>query len=105
MDKAILLTDDPVYKVGRNPLEIGHKELKKAGIEPCSPMEAIRARCIDCSNTAHEVARCTAVACPLWPFRMGASPFRATRVMTEDQRTVLVERLKGARAAKASQVS
>ena len=35
---------------------------------------AIRAKCVDCGNQA-EVARCTAVGCALWPFRMGKNPF------------------------------
>ena len=37
-------------------------------------LRAIRAKCLDCSHTASEVRKCTAVACPLWPLRMAAVP-------------------------------
>lgn len=37
-------------------------------------LKAIRAKCIDCANTATEVRKCTAVSCPLWPLRMAAVP-------------------------------
>lgn len=100
MDKTILLTDDPIFKVGRNPMEIGQVGLRRAGIEPLTPMEAIRARCVDCANTASEVAKCTAVNCALWPYRMGVSPYRAKRELTDDQRAAIGERFRRARTAK-----
>lgn len=94
MNKEILLTDDPVYKIGRNPNELGAELLKKAGIKPVSPMQAIRARCIDCANTRDEVAKCTAIGCALWAFRMGSSPFRAKRDVSEEQRAAARDRMK-----------
>ncbi len=38
--------------------------------------KVIRAKCLDCScGQVQEVAKCTAVRCPLWPYRMGKNPF------------------------------
>jgi hypothetical protein len=52
-------------------------ELKAMGHEPMSPLQAIRARCLDCCrHQEKEVARCPAVDCPSWPFRMGTDPWR-----------------------------
>ena len=101
IDKAQLLTDDPIFKVGRNPMEMGPEGLKKAGIGFLTPMEAIRARCIDCSNTASEVAKCTAVNCALWPYRMGTSPYRK-RELTDEQRSAMAERLNKVRHMRAN---
>lgn len=40
-------------------------------------VQAIRAKCLDCcGDNAAEVRRCTAIECPLWPYRMGTNPFR-----------------------------
>ena len=39
------------------------------------PLEAIRAKCLDCSCfQPSEVRLCEAVKCPLWPFRAGRYP-------------------------------
>jgi hypothetical protein len=51
--------------------EIGHSQMPL--------LKVIRAKCLDCSYTASEVRRCTAVDCSLWPYRMGTNPFRAER--------------------------
>src|SRR5262249_21373846 len=41
------------------------------------PLQALRARCLDCcGQQANEVAACSAVECPSWPFRMGTNPWR-----------------------------
>ena len=65
-----------------------------------NPLEALRARCLDCCcGSASEVRKCTAVACPSWPFRMGTNPFRQKRVLTADQKLAIAERLAKARAA------
>jgi hypothetical protein len=65
------------HPVGRGPREMTQEELREAGHEPMSPLQAHRARCIDCCvGQANEVALCTAVKCPAWPFRMGANPWR-----------------------------
>jgi hypothetical protein len=40
-------------------------------------LRAIRARCLDCcADQPNEVRLCTAVTCPLWPYRMATDPWR-----------------------------
>lgn len=40
-----------------------------------TPLKAIRAKCIECSNgSVGEVRKCVSPACPLFPFRMGHKP-------------------------------
>jgi hypothetical protein len=39
------------------------------------PLQAIRAKCLDCScYQPSEVRLCEALKCPLWPFRAGRYP-------------------------------
>jgi hypothetical protein len=47
------------------------------GHEAMSPMQVIRAKCLDCAGSSDEVRKCVAAACPLWPFRTGKNPWRA----------------------------
>jgi hypothetical protein len=62
---------------GRDPRKIPRDELA-ALAEPMPVLRAIRAKCIDCCcYQISEVAKCTAINCPLWPFRMGTNPWRA----------------------------
>lgn len=43
-----------------------------------SPLKAIRLKCLDCCcGSSHEVKRCSATKCPLYPFRFGKNPNRA----------------------------
>ncbi|WP_084201460.1 hypothetical protein [Geobacter pickeringii] len=40
-----------------------------------TPIKAIRAKCLDCSNNQYgEVRVCPINKCPLWPYRMGRRP-------------------------------
>jgi hypothetical protein len=65
------------YPVGRDPRRMTQDELSEAGHEPMSPLQALRTRCLDCCGYQEkEVARCRAVDCPAWPFRMGTNPWR-----------------------------
>jgi len=65
------------HPAGRDPREMTHEELKAAGHKPISPLQALRARCLDCCGYQEkEVALCPAVGCPSWPFRMGTDPWR-----------------------------
>jgi len=51
---------------------------------PESPIRAIRAKCVDCcGGYAAEVRKCTAIDCPLWPFRMGVNPFHGKAELPE----------------------
>jgi hypothetical protein len=65
------------HPAGRDPREMTRDELRAAGHEPMSPLQALRARCLDCcGHQEKEVALCAAVKCPSWPFRMGTDPWR-----------------------------
>ncbi len=63
--------------VGRDPRKMTADELRSLGHAPCTPIKALRARCLDCcGGSAHEVRACVAVTCAAWPFRLGKSPWR-----------------------------
>jgi hypothetical protein len=65
------------HPVGRDPREMTQDEFRAAGHEPMSPLQAIRARCLDCcAQQPKEIAVCPAVGCPSWPFRMGTDAWR-----------------------------
>jgi hypothetical protein len=62
-----------------------------------NPVKAIRAKCIDCSGgLKKEATYCEAKGCPIWPFRGGKNPFRKERVLTDEQRETMAERLRQA---------
>jgi hypothetical protein len=64
--------------VGRDPRPMTTEELRAMKHEPMSPMEAIRAKCLDCcAGSDHEIRLCVAMTCPSWPFRMSKNPWRA----------------------------
>jgi len=66
------------YDFGRDPREMSPADLSGAGHERISRGKAMRLKCLDCCNDSPtEVRLCTAVDCPLWPFRMGTDPWRA----------------------------
>lgn len=63
--------------IGRDPREMTREELVELGHGRMSPMDVIRARCLDCCcDQPSEVRKCTAIKCPSWPFRMGKNPWR-----------------------------
>ena len=67
--------------VGRDPRQVSRAEFTAAGIEPASPLDALRSRCLDCTGDApDEVRLCAAVACLAWPFRMGVNPWADEQV-------------------------
>jgi len=54
--------------------------LTKAGHERVSPLEAIRAFCVECSGGSPQEARlCQAISCQLWPFRSGGHPWHGAK--------------------------
>lgn len=66
-----------------------------------NPLRAIREKCLECAGgVLGEVRNCPIKACALYPFRMGANPYRKKREtgMTEEQRKAFSERMKKARA-------
>lgn len=59
-----------------------------------TPMSAIRAKCLDCCcDSANEVRLCSSTDCPLHPYRLGHSPYRAKRKLSEAQRANLAKML------------
>jgi hypothetical protein len=65
---------------GADPRTLPITELEAAGHMPAPLLKIIRHKCLDCCvGSSAEVGRCTAIGCPLWPYRMGANPFRAPR--------------------------
>lgn len=70
-----------------------------------SPLKAIRAKCLDCSNQSpYEVNLCPVERCPLYPFRLGKNPFIASRRsywddLTDEQKNAIVEKLRSGREA------
>lgn len=57
-----------------------------------SPLKTIRAHCLDCSGTAHEVELCPCVSCKLYAYRFGHDPRREKRTLTDEQRQIMRER-------------
>ena len=56
-------------------------------------------------RSAEEVRKCTAVACPSWPFRMGTNPFREKRVLSPEQKREMVDRLARARESASAEAA
>jgi hypothetical protein len=91
--------DDRGYLEGCDPRTMSRDELVAMGHVPRSPLQAIRAHCLDCcAGAAQEVAKCMALNCPSWDFRMGANPYR--KPPSDEQRQAMQER--GRRLAKAN---
>lgn len=67
--------------IGQDPRSLTPPELRELGHRGKPLLQAMRRRCVDCcGGKADEVRRCTAVACPLWPYRMGTDPWHAEPV-------------------------
>lgn len=72
-------------------------------VKRVSPLKAIRLKCLECcAGSSNEVRDCHMGDCPLWPYRFGRYLDRPKRVLTEDQRQELRERLAKARGKKDS---
>lgn len=66
-----------------------------------NPVKAIRQFCLDCcGGSSAEVKTCSAPDCALYAFRFGKNPYRAKRVMTEEQKEAAKVRLAEARKKK-----
>ena len=69
-----------------------------------SPLRAIRAKCLECSNySAYEVRLCPIQDCDLYPFRMGRNPNRK-RELSPEQREIISERMKKTRLGQFSPI-
>lgn len=65
-----------------------------------SPIKAIRAKCLECSNdSANEVKLCPVEQCALYPFRFGKNPYRAKKEYSEEELAVMRERMAKVREA------
>lgn len=63
-----------------------------------SPLKAIRAKCLECSaGSSLAVRECNIPECELFDFRFGKNPFRKKRILTDEQKKEMGERLKKAR--------
>ena len=59
-----------------------------------TPLRAIRAKCIDCSaGSMKEVRECVMLDCALYPYRLGKSPNRKPRILTDEEREALRQRM------------
>jgi hypothetical protein len=66
--------------VGRDPRGVTIAAWEAAGVARRTPLEALRAKCLDCcGGVPKEVRLCMALNCPIWPYRMGTDPFRGSR--------------------------
>ena len=101
IDRAIGLEKDDGEDIGRDPREMTNEELTNLGHVKMPVLDAIRARCLDCSSQQQsEVRKCTAVQCPSWPYRMGTNPWREKKELTEERREQLKNIMANARKAK-----
>jgi hypothetical protein len=97
--RAAAVYDDRGYLEGRDPRTMSPDQLVAMGHKPMSPLKALRARCLDCSDgSAQEVAKCMQLRCPSWPFRVGKNRHR--KRPSGERRQAMQER--GRRLAKAN---
>jgi hypothetical protein len=76
MDNPLLEPGPGGHAIGKNPLAAGVDALRAAGHARQGLAKVMRKKCLDCCGfQAAEVRKCVATDCPLWPYRMGASPF------------------------------
>lgn len=93
---------DREIQVGRDPRQMTAAELAALGHRKRPILDAIRQNCIECcSGNQAEVRRCSMIACPMWPYRMGSNPF-VSRDYTEEQREAARTRLAAARTLRQS---
>lgn len=79
--------------IGKHPRDVP-SEILSLKFRAQNPVKAIREKCLDCCcGNAAEVRKCVAVDCALWPYRMGANPFRKKRELTLEERRERAERL------------
>jgi len=84
---------------GLHPYRKGHRP---EGMAAMSPLRIIRDYCLACGeeNSRASVETCPIKNCPLYPYRLGKHPGRKGKILDEEQKAILRERLAGMRAAK-----
>lgn len=66
-----------------------------------NPTKVIREKCFDCCcGSWYEVEQCTAVRCPLHPWRMGKNPYR--KPQSEAQKEARLKNLEKMRQKRSS---
>ena len=81
-------------EVGCDPYALTTDELARLGHDSKPILSVFRAHCTNCSGgSATEARKCTVTGCALWPYRTGSNPFRARKVLSEDQKAALRGRL------------
>jgi hypothetical protein len=94
-NRAVGLEKQNGWDVGRDPREMTRAELELLSHGKKPLLRAIRARCLDCcAGQPNEVRNCTAVHCPLWPYRMSTDPWRKepSEAQREHTRTLAAKR-------------
>ena len=80
--------------VGRVPSEVP-RDLLSLNFRQKNPVKAIREKCLDCcSGAKSEIRKCVSTDCPIWPFRMGANPFRKKMVLTAEEKERRTQRIR-----------
>lgn len=60
-----------------------------------TPMQAIRAKCIDCMcGDKAEVKLCVSTGCPLYDFRLGKNPNIKRKELTAEQKAAMRDRFR-----------
>lgn len=86
---------------GRDPRKMPTSLLEKIGHTKNPLLRIIQAKCLDCAHSSSEVRKCVALDCPLWPYRMGANPFKPERTPEQREADRLAgERLKAMKLSK-----
>jgi hypothetical protein len=79
-----------------HPYRTGHRP---EGISSYRPLKTIREYCLQCGeeNSSQGVEACPIHGCPLYPYRNGSHPGRKGRILTEQEKAVIAERLAAGR--------
>jgi len=72
-----------------------------------SPIRIIRRYCLQCGeeNSYSDVEACPIHDCPFYTFRLGKNPNRTGRILDDEQKTAMLEKLARMRAAKMPKTS
>ena len=61
---------------GFNPRKYSSELLNEAGYSKASPLEAIKAHCLECCGfSKSETLKCVSLKCPLYLYRLGTNPW------------------------------
>jgi hypothetical protein len=69
----LTVESDGGHLIGRDPRQLSKDQAEPGG---AGNGRVVRAKCLDCCCYQEaEIRKCTALACVLWPYRMGTNPF------------------------------